>query len=370
MAATPADARFTGPVRLTDLPGWRDDEQHLAAGAARQSALMPVRTIENRRYDPSETSLSAALGETLCQSLETAAAARDYFADHFDAWQVRRTDDRPGLVTAYYEPEVDASRQRTAMFSTPLHRRPADLVDLDDENRPEGMDPYFRFGRQTAGGITEFFDRGAIMDGALDGRGLELVWLKPVDAFYIHIQGSARVRFADGTTTRVGYAGKSGHRFSGISMGLLREGAIDRSGLSMQGTRAWLNANPHRHREVLARNRSYIFFQEITESDPKRGPFGAEGCQLTTGRSIAVDKTLWRYGTPFFIDAPGVRGFGKPFRRLMIAQDTGSAITGAARADLFFGSGDRAGELAGGVKEDARFWVLWPKGATRPGKTG
>lgn len=370
MAATPAEARFFGPIPLTDLPGWGKDEQHLAVEAARQSALMPVRPMGRRRYDPSEQALAAALGETLCESLDTAASARNYFANRFEAWQVHRRDGGKGLVTAYYEPEVDASRQRTEIFSTPLHRRPADLVELDDGNRPKGMDPYFRFGRRTASGIVEFFDRGAIMDGALDGRGLELVWLKPVDAFYIHIQGSARLRFADGTTTRVGYAGKSGHRFSGISMGLLREGAIDRSGLSMQGTRAWLEANPHRHREVLARNRSYIFFQEITESDPERGPFGAEGCQLTAGRSIAIDRTLWRYGTPFFIDAPGVRGFEKPFRRLMIAQDTGSAITGAARADLFFGSGEEAGELAGGVKEDARFWVFWPKGATPPGRLG
>ncbi|MCP1199098.1 murein transglycosylase A [Notoacmeibacter sp. MSK16QG-6] len=370
MAATPADALFHGPVAMADLPGWADDEQHLAVEAARQSALMPMRPIEERRYDPTEQALSLALGETLCHAADTASAARAFFATHFDAWLVQRRDGAKGLVTAYYEPEVDSSRQRTPVYNTPLHKRPADLVDLDDANRPKGMDPYFRFGRQTPDGIVEFFDRGAIMDGALDGRGLELVWLKAVDAFYIHIQGSARLRFADGTTTRVGYAGKSGHRFSGISMGLLKEGAIDRSGLSMQGTRAWLDANPHRHRDVLARNRSYIFFQEVTESDPKRGPFGAEGCQLTEGRSIAVDKALWRYGTPFFIDAPGVRGFGKPFRRLMIAQDTGSAITGAARADLFLGSGEEAGELAGGLKEEARFWVFWPKGAVPPGRVG
>ncbi|RLQ89156.1 murein transglycosylase A [Notoacmeibacter ruber] len=369
MAVTEADARFTGPVPLDQLPGWRNDDQHLAVEALRQSALMPHREISTRRYDPTEAYLEPVLSELLCHAAGDAAAARTYFKEHFEAWRVRRLDKRPGLVTAYYEPEVDASRRRTAVFSTPLHRRPADLVEIDETNRPAGMDPYFRFGRRIDGKIVEFFDRGQIMDGALNNRGLELVWLRPVDAFFIHIQGSARLRFSDGTRTRVGYAGKSGHRFSGISMSLLKEGAIDRSGLSMQGTRAWLEANPDRHRDVLARNRSYIFFQEITESDPERGPYGAEGCQLTAGRSIAIDRTLWRYGTPFFIDAPSVQGFEKPFQRLMIAQDTGSAITGAARADLFFGSGDEAGERAGGIKEDARFWVLWPKAAPPPGRS-
>ncbi len=324
------------------------------------------------RYRPDDMirapgQLQSALDQVIGPNDLTLDAARDVLSLHFEGWSVVRCDGKPGLVTAYYEPDVRAALSKTSEFSAPLHRRPPDLVDLDDENRPAAMDRSVRFGRRTASGIGDYFDRGQIMDGALDGQGLELAWLRPVDAFFVHIQGSARLRFADATTTRVGYDGKSGHRFSGITASLLEEGALDRAALSMQGTRAWLNAHPERQREVMARNRSYIFFREITDSDPALGPFGAAGCQLTAGRSIAVDKTLWRYGTPFYVDAPGVAAFSDPFRRLMVAQDTGSAITGAARADLFIGSGDAAGERAGGVKEDARFWVLWPKGAVAPG---
>ena len=166
----------------------------------------------------------------------------------------------------------------------------------------------------------------------------------------------------DGTVRRVTYAAKTGHRFTGPGGLLVERGEISREAISMQTIRAWLKSNPERADELLWRNRSFIFFREATVDDPDLGPVAAAKVPLAPGRSIAVDRKLHTFATPFYIDAPELTAVdGKPFRRLMIAQDTGSAIVGPARGDLFFGSGDRAGEMAGGVRHAAQFYALLPR---------
>ena len=224
------------------------------------------------------------------------------------------------------------------------------------------MDPYLAFGRQEGGRIVEYFDRRAIEGGALAGRGLEIAWLAdPVDAFFIHVQGAARLRMEDGRTMRVTYAAKSGQRFTGPGGILATLGEIPPAEVTMQAIRAWFLANPHRVDEILHQNRSFIFFREAPVVDPTLGPIAAAKVPLTAGRSMAVDRLLHTFGTPFFIGAPTLTAFdGMPFRRLMIAQDTGSAITGPARGDLFAGSGDLAGDIAGVVRHAAAFTVLVP----------
>jgi membrane-bound lytic murein transglycosylase A len=273
--------------------------------------------------------------------------------------------DEAGFVTGFYEPQVEASPVRTAHFTIPLLSPPDDLVKLDDLNRPAGLDPSFAFGRATAGGIVEYFDRSAIETGALGDRAKPLAWLAgKVDAFFIHVQGAARLLFPDGSVRRITYAAKSGHPFTGPGRVLAGMGEIPPEEVTMQSIRAWFTKNPARIDEILHRNRSYIFFREAENSDPALGPIAAAKVPLTAGRSVAVDRLLHGFATPFFIEAPTLLAFGDtPFSRLMIAQDTGSAIIGPARGDLFAGSGDAAGEIAGVVRHPARFFALLPRGS-------
>ncbi|MDQ6434173.1 murein transglycosylase A [Mesorhizobium sp. LHD-90] len=352
-------------VGYDDLPGWTEDDQRPAFEAFRRSAFQaltkPYRTgglgVDFGAFAPAyeEARATGALGRV---------EARSFFERHFVPALVEPDGAEKGLVTGFYEPEVEASPVRTPDFAVPLLLRPADLVDVDYLNRPAGFDPYLAFGRETEGGIVEYFDRGEIERGALQGRGLELAWLEnKVDAFFIHVQGAARLRMPDGNTRRVTYAAKSGQRFSGPGRILADLGEIPLAQVTMQSIRAWFAAHPERVDEILWQNRSYIFFREAEVDDPALGPVAAAKVPLTPGRSVAVDRLLHTFGTPFYIDAPQLTAFDqRPFRRLMIAQDTGSAIVGPARGDLFAGSGNAAGEIAGVVRNDADFFALLPRG--------
>lgn len=351
-------------VSWNDLPGWQDDAHGAALAAFRRSAFhaaeKPYRTgalgidfsAFSEAYDVARVSVPA--GE---------AAARRFFEKHFAPCKVQPDTGEAGFVTGFYEPEAEASPHRTDRFRFPLYARPSDLVDIDDQNRPAGMDPYLAFGRQTATGPVEYFDRAAIEEGVLAEKNLEIAWLAdPVDVFFIHVQGAARLAMTDGTAKRVTYAAKSGQRFSGPGRKLADLGEIPEKDVTMQSIRDWFRKNPGRIAEILRQNRSFIFFREASVDDPALGPAAAAKVPLTPGRSVAVDRLLHTFGTPFFIDAPTLLAFdGRPFRRLMIAQDTGSAITGAARGDLFAGSGPAAGEIAGVVRHAADFYALVPK---------
>jgi membrane-bound lytic murein transglycosylase A len=297
------------------------------------------------------------------------ADARSFFESFFRPALITVPD--PGLVTGFYEPQVQASPVRTQRFTVPLLSRPHDLVDVDDDNRPPGLDPYHAFGRSTGDGIVEYFDRAVIEQGALASRGLEIAWLADkVDAFFIHVQGAARLEMTDGTSRRVTYAAKSGHRFSGPGRILAALGEIPLEKVTMQSIRAWFGDHPDRVDEILWQNRSYIFFRDAPVSDPALGPVAAAKVPLTAGRSMAVDRLLHTFGTPFYVDAPSLTAFGGvPFRHLMIAQDTGSAIVGPARGDLFAGSGDAAGEIAGVVRHPADFYALVPLALLRGGRS-
>lgn len=304
-----------------------------------------------------------AFGEArLTPDLES-ASARHFFERHFAPHAVKPEGQARGFVTGFYEPEIEASPVRTGRFRFPLLARPADLLDVDDANRPAGFDPYLAFGRATHNGIVEYYDRQAIEQGALAGKGLEIAWLADsVDAFFIHIQGAARLVMTDGTRKRITYAAKSGQRFTGPGGVLVELGEIPPAAVTMQSIRRWFHDNPHRTDEILWRNRSYIFFREAPVENDGLGPIAAAKVPLSPGRSIAVDRVLHTFGTPFFIVAPTLDAFGgKGFERLMIAQDTGSAITGPARGDLFAGSGPDAGEIAGVIRHPADFIALVPR---------
>ncbi|MBZ9920417.1 MULTISPECIES: murein transglycosylase A [unclassified Mesorhizobium] len=345
------------------LPGW-DDDDHLAAFEAfRRSAFhVLAKPYRSGALGVDFDAFAGAYAEARAAPPASRSEARAFFERHFVPMQVR-PETGAGLVTGFYEPEVEASPVRTERFAVPLLSRPADLVDVDDANRPDGMDPYLAFARRTPDGPAEYFDRGAIERGALAGKGLEIAWLADkVDAFFIHVQGAARLLMTDGRLCRVTYAAKSGQRFTGPGKVLSEFGEIPLENVTMQSIRAWFRAHPGRVDEILWRNRSYIFFREAAVEDATLGPIAAAKVPLTPGRSIAVDRLLHTFGTPFYIDAPSLTAFeAKPFRCLMIAQDTGSAITGPARGDLFAGSGDAAGEIAGVVRNPADFYALVPR---------
>jgi membrane-bound lytic murein transglycosylase A len=352
------------PASFDTLPGWSQDDKSSAFEAFRRSA----QHVLGKPYK------SGALGIDFGAFAEAYEAARQtplsapadahaFFQTYFVPMRVEPDTGGHGFVTGFYEPEAGASPVRTGQFVVPLLSRPADLVDIDDQNRPAGLDPYLAFGRATKSGIVEYFDRRAVDQGALAGQGLEIAWLEDkVDAFFIHVQGAARLQMTDGTLRRITYAAKSGQRFTGPGRVLADLGEIPLAAVTMQSIRRWFRDNPDRIDEILWQNRSFIFFRDASVDDVALGPVAAAKVALTPGRSIAVDRLLHTFGTPFFIDAPSLTAFqGNPFRRLMIAQDTGSAITGAARGDLFAGSGVAAGEIAGIVRHPADFYALVPR---------
>lgn len=293
-----------------------------------------------------------------------AATARAFFETETVPFLIERPDGQRGFVTAFYEPEVEVSKTPDSGYRYPFYRRPPDLIDLDDHNRPAEMGASYAFGRMREGQILPYFDRRAIDEGCLDRQGLEIAWAKSkVDVFFAHVQGAARLRYPDGELRRITYAAKAGHPFSAIGKLLIDRGEIDPAQISMQSIRAWLSENPAKVDEVLWHNRSYIFFREAAVDDPALGPIAAAKVPLVAGRSLAVDRLIHTFGFPFFIRSESLTHLdeGRPFARLMMALDTGSAIVGPARGDIFTGSGDAAGELAGTVRNSADFYILIPK---------
>jgi membrane-bound lytic murein transglycosylase A len=361
------------PARLVEvsfaaIEGWREDD-HVAALAclrisARRTALKPY-TTKALGIDAAGLARIGALA--LSQSFSP-DGARQFFEEQFRPLRIEPPSGGTGFVTGYFEPELEASPVRTPRFSYPLYARPPDLADIDDATRPPGMDASFMFARRTQAGFSEYPDRAAIEAGFLAGKRLEIAWIEsPVDGFFIHIQGSARLLMPDGDVWRVSYAGKSGHPFTPIGAWLVANGHLRREDVTMDTIRNFLLADEGRARELMNRNRSFIFFQRTSQENPDLGPVAAAGVALTPGRSLAVDHRLHTFGTPVFVAThEPLPQQSAPFRRLMLAQDTGSAIIGPARGDLFIGSGREAGSLAGGIKHSADFTVLAPRSQETP----
>ncbi len=352
-------------LSFSELKGWEKDDHIAALSCFRMSAkAFAERSFVSRIAVNPSPELRAIAAEALNLDISKTSKedARQFFEKYFQPYTYKQ---EKGFVTAYFEPEVEASRVETEEFSYPLYRRPHDLVKLDPDNKPANLDPELEWARKTEDGFEEFFDRGQIDSGAMQERGLELFWLKSVvEGFYIHIQGSARLLFRDGTSARVSYAGKTGHPYTSIGRLLVKREIMPLEKANMVNIRAWLEEDLERGAKLLHENRSFIFFTELEGHDPDFGPIAAAGVQLTAGRSLAVDKSVHAYGTPVWLstDDP-LPGQSQNYQRLMIAQDTGSAIVGEQRGDIFIGSGSEAGILAGSVRHDTDFIVLNPKGA-------
>jgi membrane-bound lytic murein transglycosylase A len=234
------------------------------------------------------------------------------------------------------------------------------------EPRPRGLEPHLAAARRSDQGLVAYPDRAQIWAGALAGRGLEQIWLEDkASHFILQVQGSGRVTFPDGTKARLTYAGQNGHAYTSIGRILVENGAISLAEMSLERLMAWLEADSARGQALMERNRSFIFFALEALADPARGPIGGAGVPLTAGRSLAIDRSVWPYGLPIWISAAPLtpEGTRAPLDRLMIAQDTGSAIVGPARGDFFMGTGAEAGTRAGLVRDPVRFILFWPKEA-------
>ena len=351
------------PVSFTDLKGWDEDDHQAALACFRMSARGFADSASvTRQAVQSSSGLRAVAKKALSVDMNSIGRneARSFFEDNF---QPHRHKNNSGFVTAYFEPEVQASRIRTDEYPYPLYRRPHDLVKIDKSNPPDGVSPGLEYARKIGDRYVDFYDRGAIDNGALADRDLELFWLRSaVEGFYIHVQGSARLSFSDGSSARVSYAGKTGHPYTSIGKELVAQGTFVVEEANMTNIRAWLEEDESRGLEMLHRNKSFIFFAEVKGHDPEFGPIAAAGVQLTPGRSLAVDKSIHAYGTPVWLETEKpLPSDSRPFKRLMIAQDTGSAIVGPQRGDIFIGSGDEAGMIAGAVRHDTEFVILVPK---------
>ena len=366
------------PLRLerssfVAFDGWNEDDQSAALAAFRLSCKRIVRLPDDRPMGRTIGG-TAADWKPACKAAAGPASdadARTFFERNFEAFAVRAGDDPIGLFTGYYEPELAAVLAPDERHSVPLRARPDDLITADLGQFRDAWKGERIIGRVEDGRLVPYHERKVINAGALDGKAEALAWVAdPVDAFFLEIQGSGRLSLPDGSKRRLGYEVANGHRFVAIGHVLLDEGALEKGKVSMQAIRAWLAANPARAQAVMERNPSYVFFAWRDKGDAKLGPIGAEGTQLSAGRSLAVDRKLLPFGAPLWLetDVPRAGSAGtQPFRRLMIAQDTGGAITGPVRGDIFFGTGDQAGDVAGRMSAKGRYYVLLPKGIGAPG---
>ncbi len=353
------DAELT-PLSFAGLAGWDSHDHEMALGAFRRSCREMLEQGAGFSR-PVRFGGSPSSWRSTCLAAFDAANARAFFETRFTAYRVHDRERPEGLFTGYYEPEVEGSRTASAIYSVPIYRRPADLVTfLDTQRAATGL----AHGRIVEGEPTQYFTRREIESGALAGQGLEIVWLRDwADAFFIHIQGSGRVRLAGGGTLRLSYAAKSGHAYTGIGGLLAERGILGRDTMSMQSIRAWMAAHPEEARPLMWENQSFVFFREADLEDPDLGALGAQHVQLTPLRSLAIDRALWMFGTPIWLDMQvpaGEENAMATFRQLLVAQDTGSAIKGLARGDVYWGFGEEAARIAGPMKSPGRMTVLLP----------
>ncbi len=356
------------PVRIDDLVGFDSDDCLAAFAAFAQSARALCQgDAPSRPARDSSPRLLATAREALAAEVHHADDARRFFAARFRAFRVDPEEpDATGFLTGYYEPLVEGSTTRTAAFAAPILARPRDLVTFALGAAPDGIDPALTGAQRLGDGtLRPYPDRAAIEAAG----GEAILWLADaVEVFLAQVQGSARVRLPDGREVRLAYDGRNGQPYTSIGRLLIEAGEIDEREMSLARLKAWLREHGlergERGRALMQRNHSYVFFKIEEGFDPAEGPIGGAGVALTPLRSIAVDRSIWAYGTPFWIEAelPWEGEVASPFRRLMIAQDTGSAIVGAARADIFFGGGDAAGARAGAIRHRGAFTALLPLG--------
>ncbi len=364
VAGLPIDAGSTCQrISFDTLANWTDDDHGIALQAFQQSAALINQNSLNFAKRPTFAGVREDWLQVAEASLKSAALKqpKEFFENHFIPCQISDPHRPDGMFTGYFEPVVRGSRNHSAEFPVPVYRKPADLVAFDPV---ESQSTGFAFGKRGTHGPAPYDTREEIERGSLAGQGLEICWLSDwISAFFMHIQGSGCVKLEDGSSLRLTYAAKSGHPYVAIGSVLLERGQLTRENLSMQSLIAWMIANPGESRALMWQNPSYIFFSEMPETPDGLGAIGAGKVHLMPQRSLAIDASHYLYGTPLWLETttpPEAPGGRQVFNRLMIAQDTGSAIRGLLRGDVYWGWGDDAAIIAGHMKSPGRMTALLP----------
>lgn len=337
------------PTEFTYLAGWNSDN-HAAAFSSFQ------RSCESWRLQPDGRILSGVfeLGrigdwKQLCGISVRSGEEKQFFEEWFRPYAVADNTGFEGLFTGYYLPELHGSYQKTSRYRVPIYGIPKDLVKRGQQ-----------VGRMVKGQFLPYYDRAEITAGALNGKNAELLWVdNDIEAFFMEVQGSGRVVMEDGHIQGLGFAGKNGREYYAIGKTLVDKGIIPREQISMQSIRAWIESHPDEGRQLMLQNQSVVFFR-LTDAKPSEGPIGTMSTPLTAGYSLAVDKNYLPLGVPLWLDAEHPAG-SQRLRRLVMAQDTGGAIKGVIRGDVYWGQGQQAGELAGVMKSKGRFFLLVPR---------
>jgi peptidoglycan lytic transglycosylase A len=343
----------TEPLSFSALDGWKDDDMGAAFGTFLQScgailngtgAMRAARPFYGALFKVCERAVSAGQLDR--------DQARAFFEDNFKPVRVVPTGQTEGFFTGYYETEVDGSRFPSDEYNVPIYAAPAETVKRHQSK------------------VFDNLDRTRIEDGALAGKQLEICYVKnPIDAFFAQIQGSTRVKLDSGKLLRLNYVASNGMPYTPVGKFLIDRGIVSKEEMSMDKIREFMEANPEEGKELRRKDRSFVFFQE-TPLNAKDECIGAQGVPLTPGRSLAVDKRIYTYGTPVWIDAELPIESEKPetkFRHLLFAQDTGSAIVGPARADIYFGHGEEISHIAGRIKQHGQFVMLVPQSVAASG---
>ncbi len=350
-------------VPFSALPGWPDPQLAEALPAFRRSCAILLERPDEQPLGPPQAGRIADW-RPICAELDTIGdqpAFQAFLERAFIPYIVHDGGEPYGLFTGYFEAELRGARRPDATYNVPIYRRPADLVTVELGAFREDLAGESIVGRVEDQRFVPYHQRGAIDDGVLTGRNLELLWLAdPIDAFVLHVQGSGRVILPDGTVVRIGYAANNGHTYHSIGRELIDRGALTLSEASWQGIRRWVEDNPGEARDLLAANPRYVFFRVIEGE----GPIGALGVPLTAGRSLAVDPRHVPLGVPVWLDTV-MPNSDQPLQRLMLAQDKGGAITGVVRGDFFWGYGAPALAQAGKMKSRGRYFLLLPKSAAQ-----
>jgi membrane-bound lytic murein transglycosylase A len=346
----PAKAEFI-PARFADLPGWERDDLRAAWPAFMLSC--------SKLANGADWKEPCAIAKTV--DANSQAAIRLFFESFFDPHQVVAPDgSNSGLITGYYEPLLRGARKKGGPYQTPLYKVPDDMVIIDIGSvYPELANKRVR-GRLKGKRVVPYPAREEISRSGLPGN--ELLWVDDaVEAFFLEVQGSGRVQLPDGETVRVAYADQNGRPYQSIGKWLVQKGELTTEQATAQGIKAWIDGHPTRQQELFNVNPSYVFFKEEKLPDPKVGPKGTLNVPLTPQRSVAIDRSQLPLGAPVYLNTTLPGDDELPLQRLMLAQDTGGAIKGAIRLDLFFGFGSEAADFAGRMKQRGNIWVLLPK---------
>jgi membrane-bound lytic murein transglycosylase A len=354
------------PVDFRELPGFYEDRLDEALKAFARTCDRPVRS------DKVIEGFNPAAQAKVCASARKGEGASDprvFFTRHFRPYLVVADSSADAFFTGYFQPEIPGSLVRSKAFATPAYGPPPDLVTLSRQQRVGALADLTAARKGPDGALTPYPDRGAIEDGALEKvRGVKIqVYLRDnVDLFLAQVQGSARVRLPDGRVLRLSFAGRNGQPYTALARVLVQRGVAAPAEMTMHRLTDWIRdhgvARGEAGDDLLRLNRSFVFFDARLDTRPDEQPEGGSGAALTPLRSIAIDSRIWPYGPPFFIDAkmPWRSPDPEPFQRVVIAQDTGSAIVGPARADVYFGLGDTAGSRASEIRHHGRFYLLLP----------